>query len=267
MRRTSAGFGVLIGIGLAGLVSLVGCAHVGTTGGATEGTAAPVQSVPPAPSAAPAQSGAPAQAAPPAQSTPPPQSTPSAQPAPASPAPAAPAPVPKTGEDRGGGSQGAQSSGQASAGKPPGGGGKPSGSSKKSAPADGSSTITPSAPASTPPASAAPTSASSANPAPKSAAALDLSSLEQRLRDTRAIGVFTKLSLKNQVDDLLADFRAFHKKQTQKTLLQLRQQYDGLLLKVLSLLQDGDPVLAAAISSSREAIWGILTDPEKFSKI
>jgi biotin operon repressor len=47
----------------------------------------------------------------------------------------------------------------------------------------------------------------------------------------------------------------------------LRQQYDLLLLKVLTLLQDSDPSLAAAISSSREAIWGILSDPDKFAKI
>jgi hypothetical protein len=40
-----------------------------------------------------------------------------------------------------------------------------------------------------------------------------------------------------------------------------------LLLKVLGLLQDGDPQLAAAISSSREAIWGILADPAKFAKL
>ena len=69
------------------------------------------------------------------------------------------------------------------------------------------------------------------------------------------------------MDDLLDAFRAFHRKQAQKSLPQLRQQYDGLLLKVLSLLQDGDPSLASAIASSREAIWSVLTDPEKFSKI
>jgi len=34
---------------------------------------------------------------------------------------------------------------------------------------------------------------------------------------------------------------------------------------VLSLLQDGDPALATAISSSREALWGILADPVKVS--
>src|ERR1700730_17717860 len=97
--------------------------------------------------------------------------------------------------------------------------------------------------------------------------ALDLASLEQRLRDPHAIGLFTKLSLKNQVDDLLQQFRAFHAGQSKPMLTELRQKYELLLLKVVSLLQDGDPPLAAAVSSSREAIWGILTDPEKFSKI
>jgi hypothetical protein len=132
----------------------------------------------------------------------------------------------------------------------------------------------PSAPAANAPAALAAGSAKpGASPSSASASAssnpptLDLDSLEQRLKDTHAIGVFTKLSLKNQVDDLLDAFRAFHRKQAQKSLSQLRQQYDGLLLKVLSLLQDGDPSLASAIASSREAIWGVLTDPEKFSKI
>lgn len=41
--------------------------------------------------------------------------------------------------------------------------------------------------------------------------ALNLATLEQRLRDTRAIGVFTKLSLKNQGDDLLREFRALYR--------------------------------------------------------
>jgi hypothetical protein len=96
---------------------------------------------------------------------------------------------------------------------------------------------------------------------------LDLASLEQRLRDTRAIGVFTKLSLKNQVDDLLGEFRALYQGPIKHPTPELRQRYDELLHKVLNLLQSGDPPLATAIASSREAIWSILADPEKFSKI
>ena len=79
--------------------------------------------------------------------------------------------------------------------------------------------------------------------------------------------MFTKLSLKNQVDDLLTQFKAFHRRDSKITLADLRQRYDLLLLKVLSVLQDGDAPLAAAISSSREAIWGILADPDKFAKM
>ncbi len=113
-------------------------------------------------------------------------------------------------------------------------------------------------------AAAPPTSA----PAPTAAqATLDLASLQQRLRDTRAIGVFTKLSLKNQVDDLLDEFRELYKRPNSRPTAQMREHFDILLLKVLTLLQDRDPVLAAAISSSKEAIWGILADPDKFSKI
>jgi hypothetical protein len=96
---------------------------------------------------------------------------------------------------------------------------------------------------------------------------LDLASLEQRLKDTRAIGVFTKLSLKNQVDDLLGQFRAYYRGDTKLSLADLRERYNLLLLKVLTLLQDTDAPLAAAISSSRDAIWAILADPNKFAKL
>jgi len=118
-----------------------------------------------------------------------------------------------------------------------------------------------------PPASPAAPAPAPAPPAAATASTLNLADLEQRLRETRAIGVFTKLSLKNQVDDLLKAFRALYRDPNKRPSAELRQRYDGLLLKVLSLLQDGDPPLAAAIASSREAIWGILADPEKFAKM
>lgn len=122
------------------------------------------------------------------------------------------------------------------------------------------------------PPAAAPTpaqpSAAPPTPAqPPSAPTLDLADLTQRLRDTSAIGVFTKLSLKNQVDDLLDQFRGFYQGQIQVPLSELRQRYELLLLKVVSLLQDGDPTLAKEINSSREAIWKVLANPREFSKI
>jgi hypothetical protein len=76
--------------------------------------------------------------------------------------------------------------------------------------------------------------------------------------------VLTKISVKNQSDDLLERFRAYHRQQGATPLSELRRSYDLLFLKLLSLLQDGDPPLATDIDRSRAAIWEILADPKKF---
>ncbi|MEO6269000.1 MAG: hypothetical protein ABIP08_01710 [Lautropia sp.] len=100
---------------------------------------------------------------------------------------------------------------------------------------------------------------------PKASPPLDLDALETRLKETKAIGLFTKLALKNQIDDLLDRFRAFHQGRPKASLAELRQSFDLLVLKVLALLQDSDPPLASAIASSRESIWDILSNPARFA--
>jgi len=91
--------------------------------------------------------------------------------------------------------------------------------------------------------------------------------MEQRLRDTSAIGVFTKLSIKNEVDELLKEFRGFYAGRIPPTLDDLHQRYDGLLLKVVTLVQSGDAELATSISASRSAIWERLSSRELFQTI
>lgn len=101
---------------------------------------------------------------------------------------------------------------------------------------------------------------------PPAVALLDFAALGTRLRETKTIGVLTKLAVKNQADDLVDKFRAYHQRRGTATLPELRQSYDMLLLKVLSLLQDSDPPLAQDIVQSRTAIWDILADPRKFTE-
>jgi len=234
---------VIVGVGIC--LALAGCSSF------KQGGETPAPTQPPT-----SQSSAPGTPAPPASSSTAPTTAPATTSPPAAPSASSGAPQPKKAATQpankpataGGGTTSAKNS----AGKPP-------------------ATTTPSP--SPKPAANTPTPAQSSAPAPAAATAppaapaLDLTSLEQRLRDTKAIGVFTKLSLKNQVDDLLAQFKAFHNKQAKLSLSDLHQRYDLLLLKVLSLLQDNDPSLASAINSSRDAIWGILIDPVKFSKL
>jgi len=127
-------------------------------------------------------------------------------------------------------------------------------------------------PKATPPKASGPAPAKASAPAPAkapavAAAPLDLRTLEQRLKDTAAIGVLTKLSLKNQVDDLVARFKTYHAGARPPTLTELKPSFDLLLMKVLSLLQDKDSALARDINASRDAIWGVLTDKQKLAEI
>ena len=110
-------------------------------------------------------------------------------------------------------------------------------------------------------------SAPTAPPRQTAAATLDLSALKTRLKETKAIGVFTKITLKNQVDDLLGKFRQHHAGKPTPTVAELRRSYDLLLMKVLSLLQDDDQKLASDILSSRDRIWDMLADPKKFATL
>ena len=102
---------------------------------------------------------------------------------------------------------------------------------------------------------------------PSASVTLDLNGLKKQLKETKAIGIFTKIALKNQVDDLLDQFRKYYQGKAKINIMELRQSYNLLLLKVLSLLQDKDQKLASAIVSSREAIWGLLSDPKKFATL
>jgi len=101
----------------------------------------------------------------------------------------------------------------------------------------------------------------------KTSPLLDLTSLEKRLKGTNAIDVVDKIAFRNQVDDLLGQFRAFYKGTLNTTLVELRRPYDLLVVELLALLGDKDPSLAAAVVASREAIWVILADPAKFATI
>ncbi len=94
-----------------------------------------------------------------------------------------------------------------------------------------------------------------------------ITNLVARIRETGAIGFFTKLALKNQIDDLLSEFREFHAEVSNTGLSVLKDQFNLLLMKVITLLQDDDPKLFQDIVSARELLWINLADPEKFTRL
>ena len=99
------------------------------------------------------------------------------------------------------------------------------------------------------------------------AATLDLDSLETRLRKTKAIGFFTKLEIKGQVDNLIDDFSNYHGNRGKLTLDQLEERFGLLLMKLSVLLQDDDPGLQREITSARSALWPTLSNPDQFAAL
>ena len=97
--------------------------------------------------------------------------------------------------------------------------------------------------------------------------AFSITNLVARIRETGAIGFLTKLVLKNQIDDLLSDFREFHEGVGNTELAILKDQFNLLLMKVITLLQNDDPKLFQDIVSAREILWTNLADPDKFARL
>lgn len=113
------------------------------------------------------------------------------------------------------------------------------------------------------PAPAAGPSGDGVEPAPMRS--LDLTSLEQRVRETNAISVFQKLALQQEVDEMLARFRHAHASGDTE-LAALRRPYERLIASIQARLVR-DPQLAREVSASREAIWGVLTDRARFASL
>ena len=111
-----------------------------------------------------------------------------------------------------------------------------------------------------PPPEAAPPAAPPAEPA------ISLQELGTRIKQTPALGTFSKLSLKNDLDDLVDGLRGYHARK-EGDLEVLHQRYEALVLKLLALLEEDEPELALALSRSRERIWKRLVDPVEFAKL
>jgi hypothetical protein len=128
--------------------------------------------------------------------------------------------------------------------------------------------IAPEPPAVPPAPSPAPSPAPEPVPpaAPPTEPAISLDELGTRIKQTPAIGTFSKLSLKNDLDDLVDGLRGYHARK-EGDLDDLHQRYEALVLKLMTLLEEDEPELALALGRSRERIWKRLVDPVEFAKL
>jgi len=89
---------------------------------------------------------------------------------------------------------------------------------------------------------------------------VNLKILKQRLRKTAAIGFFTKLAIRNDLVDLIDKIKKYRKQSMLgENLNEVRASFDGLLLKLIALLDD-DPDLSRDLYVGREMIWKSLLE-------
>jgi len=95
---------------------------------------------------------------------------------------------------------------------------------------------------------------------------LDLDELSDRIANTKAVGLLSKLSMKRDVDKLEKDLRAFHGGTTRHTLDQLKERYDLMVHNLLVQIQDKDAALAGDVARVRNQLWKRLANPDEFAQ-
>lgn len=93
---------------------------------------------------------------------------------------------------------------------------------------------------------------------------VDLDMLAKGLEHSSAVGLFEKLKLKSAIDDLIDRFKAYHRGAGRFTLDQLQEQYDVLMIRIASQLQDKDVALHGQLCNAWESIWATLRDSKAF---
>ena len=94
----------------------------------------------------------------------------------------------------------------------------------------------------------------------------DPGTLAERLRQTSAIGFFTKLQLKGDIESLVKELENHYAGKSSSTLMQLDERFQLLFHKIVTLVQDKDPQLAKDLTSARQSLWEWVSDPNKSVK-
>ena len=93
---------------------------------------------------------------------------------------------------------------------------------------------------------------------------VDLDVLADGLKNSNAVGLFEKVRLKASIDELVGRLKAFHGGAHTYSLAQLQEQYDLLLMRIASQLQDKDMPLHSQLCNAWETLWAQLQDRNRF---
>ncbi len=91
----------------------------------------------------------------------------------------------------------------------------------------------------------------------------DFHALETKIRNSEAIDLFSKISLKIEITSLVNEAVRLHEGKSAAGLYQRKVRFEELIDRAVIMLRKGDVSLAEEVEGSREALWRFLNSPEK----
>lgn len=95
----------------------------------------------------------------------------------------------------------------------------------------------------------------------------DFGALETKIRNTDAIDLFSKISLKYEISSLIDEMARSHETKNAAGFTKQRERFEKLVDRTVIMLRKGDISFAKEVEDSREALWQILNSPEKLLAI
>jgi hypothetical protein len=94
---------------------------------------------------------------------------------------------------------------------------------------------------------------------------IDIDKIKILLGEAKGIGLVAKLKLRGHLTAFTEEFYKFHQGTSQKTLAQLRAEFDALHRRIVTLLTPKNPQLSVHFERSRRALWSAYSDHQSFT--
>jgi hypothetical protein len=94
---------------------------------------------------------------------------------------------------------------------------------------------------------------------------IDIDKIKALLKAAKGISLVDKFELRRHITTFTEEFYKFHKGTSERTLAQLRAQFNELHRQIVSLLSPENPQLSAHFDHARGALWSAYSDREAFT--
>lgn len=94
---------------------------------------------------------------------------------------------------------------------------------------------------------------------------IDIAKIKAFLKSAKGISLVDKIELRQHLIAFTEEFYKFHKGKSERTLAQLRAQFEKLHRQIVTLLSSDNPQESMYIAQARGALWSAYSDREAFT--